>query len=181
MKTSLVNFTSEPGICSGFLYLLRGTLVSALLIFMTYMLCASVGDAYQLDQDGEIGIGQVQATTQRTTRGRRGRISIRYELDVRTSHGMLSLSSDSRIPPGDDVRYIYSPSSEVAQLAPEPLQRGDMLWANLRSFGAIYLIILLSCGYYGFTQYVATYAVVSGRYTVNGKRVGATNVQRPIA
>lgn len=156
----------------GFSNFVRGTLSLGVTILIGYLIFHFAAEAYQLDIDGEIGIGQVASTTERTTHRRRGRSSIRYELEVASPHGMLSISSHSRIAPGEHVRYIYSPTSKIAQQAPEPLQRGDMLWAYFRSFTTIILAFgFLCCAIYVYKQYWWIYVIASGRYTVNGKHV----------
>ncbi|MFH2003078.1 MAG: hypothetical protein ABIK28_25655 [Planctomycetota bacterium] len=174
MKTPIVDFIDYPGLGTVFPNFVRGSLSLALMILAGYLIFHFAGEAYQLDSDGEIGIGQVQNTVKWKTRR-----SIGYELDVLTSHGMLTLSSDSRIAPGDHVRYIFSPSSKIAKLAAEPIQRGDMLWAYCRSIEAIGLAIgFLLFAYYAYNQYRWIYIFVSGRYTVKGKPVGEPDVRR---
>ena len=166
-KKALVDFTRVPDYGTVFPNVVRGTLSLGLAVFIGYLMYHSAAQAYQLDVDGKVGIGQVVLVNRRTSRR-----SIRYELDVSTSNGILTLNSNSPVDAGEYVRYIYSPSSRIAQLAPRPLQRGDMLWATFKSSTNIWVTFaFVCCAYYAYNQYWWVHVVASGRYTVHGRSV----------
>ena len=173
MKKPLADFTSQPRFTSGVVNFVRGTFAIVVALVLASIILHFAAVAYQFDRDGEIGMGRVVSTTEHTARRRRGRISISYELNVATlHHGVLSVSSDSRIPAGQEVQYIYSPTSRDVQIVPEPLKRGGMLRAYLCSPSFIVIAIGCLCiSYYVYDQFWWVYVVASGRFTVKGKAV----------
>lgn len=169
-KKPLARFIRRPTFSTTIPNAVRGVLSLGVTLLCGYVLVATVEEAYQFDVDGEIGIGRVNSVMERSTRRRRRSWSVRYELQLSTHHGLISVSSDSNVPVGRAVRYIFSPKSADAMLAPEPLQRGDMLWHQLWSFRTVcVLFALVACGYYAYDQFRWVYVVVSGRFTIKGK------------
>lgn len=170
MKKPLADFIRRPTFSTTIPNVVRGALSLGVTVLCGYLLVATAEDAYQFDVDGEIGIGRVNSVTEHSTRRRRRSWSVRYELQLSTEHGPISVSSESNVPVGREVRFIFSPTSDDAMLAPEPLQRGDMLLHRLCSFQTVCILLaLVACGYYAYDQFRWVYVVASGRFTVNGK------------
>lgn len=175
MKKPLVDLVSKPGLSDGLTNLIRGVLALIVGCFLGYGNFYGVAELYQLDIDGKVGVGRVTSMKENVTRSRKRRISMvtSYTLNLATQHGVILISSDTYVHPGERVRYIYSPTSHVAKLAPEPLGRGDMVWNKLYSFGSLGWIVLVSAMfYYAYNQLWWFYVFISGRYTINGMRVG---------